>query len=313
MKRLSLFIACLVLAAAPLLADKTRPSHLAPQATNTISGNPLTIVIGDDTAMQIYNSAVVSNPPGSGQYYPGDTAPGETAEAGVFVRPAGGVTYGGSSVGVGGGSFTPVSMTPVTGTGTAVDPFTVVVVVNVPTTSVQMTETITYVNGASAANISLSFVGDGNPVVVLDAFIGADLYLAGNDAGFSFAGPTAAGGHGADDNCLQLQYTISFLGTTPADRYGANGYSQNWSEIAAGTLSNTSNPSCIDNGASLQWQNLSVGTTPVVIDTAASFTGQLVPVAGGVVPALSGKAMAALVLLLALVGYVFARKTSLGA
>ena len=312
MKRFSLVIACLALAAGPLLADKPHPNHSAPQAVNTISGTPLTIVIGDDTAMQIYNSAVVSNPPNSGQFYPGDTAPGETAEAGIFVRPAGGVTYGASSVGVGGGSFTPVSMTPVTGTGTAGDPFKVVVVVGIPTTSVQMTETMTYVNGDTAAKIGLSFVGDGNPVVNLDAFIGVDLYLAGNDRGFSFASTAGAGGQGADTNCLILQYKISLLGTTPANRYSANGYSQNWSEIAAGMLSNTSDPACIDNGASLQWTGLAVGTTPVVVNTGTSFTGQLVPV-GAVVPALSPKAIAALVLLLAAVGYVLARKTSLGA
>ena len=310
MKRFSLFIACLALAAAPLLADKPHPNHSAPQATTTISGNPLTIVIGDDTAMQIYNSAVVSNPPGSGQFFPGDTAPGETAEAGIFVRPAGGVTYGPSSVGVGGGSFTPVSMSPVTGTGTAVDPFKVVVVVDIATTA-QMTETMTYVNGDVAAKISLSFVAE--VPVVLDAFIGVDLYLAGNDRGFSFASTAGAGGEGADTNCLLLQYKISLLGTTPASRYSANGYAQNWSEIAAGMLSNTSNPACIDNGASLQWQGLAVGATPVVVNTAASFTGQLVPAAGAVVPALSPKGIAALVLLLAAVGYVLARKTSLGA
>jgi hypothetical protein len=286
---------------------------LAPQATVTISGNPLTVVIGDDTAMQVYNSNVVSNPPGSGQFFPGDTAPGQTAESGVFVHPAGGLVYGPASTGVGGGSLAPVSLSPVTGSGSSIDPFKVVVVVNIPTTSVQLTETITYVNGDSAAKIALSFVGDGNPVVTLDAFIGADLYLAGNDRGFSFAGATAAGGHGADTNCLELQYTISWLGTTPADRYTANGYSQVWSEIAAGNLSDTSDPSCIDNGAALEWTGRAVGTTPVVINTAASFTGQLIPAVGAVVPALSPKGLAALVLLLAAVGYVLAKKTSLGA
>ena len=316
MKRSFLFIACLVLAlvAGPLLAAKPGPVRSAPTATVTIAGNPLSVVIGDDTAMQVYNSNVLSNPPGSGQYYPGGTVPGETANAGIWVHPSGGLVYGPASVGISGGSFTPVSLSPVTGTGTAVDPFTVVVVVNIPTTSVQMTETITYVNGASAAIIVLSFVGDGNPVVTLDAFIGADLYLAGNDAGFSFATAASAGGNAADDNCLQLQYTISFLGTTVADRYSANGYGQIWSEIAAGTLSDTFNPSCIDNGASLQWTNRAVGAAPVVINTAASFTGQLIPAGPtAIVPALSPKGLAALVLLLAAVGYVLAKKTSLGA
>jgi hypothetical protein len=303
MRRIALVVVCLALAG-PLLADKPEaPAVQLPLAASTINGSPLTIVVGDNTSMQVYNT----NVPGTGQFYPPGSQPGY---AGIYVRPAGGVTYGpccGASQ-----PYNLVSLSPVTGTGTALDPFTVVVVVDIPTTSVQMTETLTYVNGASAANISLSFVGDGNPVVVLDAFIGADLYLAGNDRGFSFAGPTAAGGRAADTNCAQLQYTISFLGTTPADRYSANGYSQIWSEISAGSLSNTFNPTCIDNGASLQWTNRSVGTTPVVINTAASFTGQAVPVQAEV-PTLSTIGIAAFVVLLALVGYVLARKSSLGA
>jgi hypothetical protein len=301
MKRLVVALACLALAW-PLLAEKP-VSHQAPSAIATITGSPLTIVVGDDTSMQVYNT----NVPGTGQFFSPSSAP---ADAGIYVRPAGGVTYGPCC----GGSapFTLVSLSPVTGTGTSGDPFKVVIVVGIPTTSVQMTETMTYVNGSSNMDIVLSFVGNGNPVVNLDAFIGADLYLAGNDRGFSFAGPTAAGGRGADTNCGQLQYTISFLGTTPANRYSANGYAQIWSEISAGSLSNTSNPSCIDNGAALQWTGLAVGAAPVVINTAASFSGQAIPL-GAVVPALSTVGLAALVLLLAVVGYVLARKSSLGA
>jgi hypothetical protein len=312
MKRFFLVLACLVLATGPLLAEKNRPHQLSPLATVTISGNPLSIVVGDDTAMQVYNSAVVSNPPGSGQFYPGDTVAGETAESGVFVHPSGGLVYGPGSTGVG-TAFTPVSLSPVTGTGTAGDPFTVVVVVDIPTTSVQLTETLTYVNGAAQANIALSFVGNGNPVVDLDAFIAADLYLAGNDRGFSFATTASAGGNAADTSCNPLQYTIAFLGTTPANRFTANGYSQVWSEVEAGNLSNTFTPSCIDNGAALEWTGLAVGAAPVVINTAASFTGQLVPQQQAEVPTLSAAGIAALVLLLAVVGFVLAKRTSLGA
>jgi hypothetical protein len=212
-------------------------------------------------------------------------------------------------------AFTPVSMSPITGTGTAGDPFQVIIVVNVGA-SLQMTETLTYVNGSATANISLSFAALPPPAaptggINFDVFIGADLYLADNDEGFSFASPTAAGGHAADSNCLQLQYTISFLGTTPANRYSANGYGQVWSEVIGGSLSNTSTPTCIDNGAALEWNETFTGT-PVVINTGVSFTGQAVPVSAAV-PSLSTFGIAAFVVLLALVGYVLARKSSLGA
>ena len=305
MKRLLVVAACLALAA-PLWAEKPRQHGLsAPLATTTIAGSPLQIVVGDNTSMQVYNS----NVPGTGQFFPPDTVPGETTEAGISVH-INGVTYGPDDT-----NLTPVSMSAVTGSGTAVDPYTLVIVADAGATGLRLTETLTYVNGSAAANISVAFSNTTDVAVTFDAFIGADLYLANNDAGYPVAVPGAsAGSHAADSTCsVQLQYTIAFLGTTPANRYSANGYGTVWSEITAGQLSNTVAPGCLDDGAALQWTGLAL--TPgagLVINTGVSFTGQAVPV-GAVVPALSPKAIAALVLLLAAVGYVLARKTSLGA
>jgi hypothetical protein len=214
-------------------------------------------------------------------------------------------------------------MTPVTGTGTAGDPFTVVIVANVGTTGIQLTETLTYVNGAAGAVIKLSFGVAPPPGIpaapgggaTLDAFVGSDLYLANNDRGFSTANATQAGGHGADANCLQLQYTIAWQGTTPASKWTAQGYGSVWDEISAGNLDNTVDPTCIDNGAALEWAGLIVTpTVPAVVDTGVNFTGNAVPVGPtAAVPTLSVAGIAALVVLLAAVGYVLARKTSLGA
>jgi hypothetical protein len=319
MKRVLLVVACLALAS-PAWAVKERriprvPSSPLAPATVTIAGSPLTIVVGDDTSMQVYNS----NVPGTGQFYPPDCAAGQTADSGAFAAITA-VVYGpdfnNHPCGSASNSYTPwtpVSMTPVTGTGTAGDPFTVVITVNAGATGVQLTETLTYVNGASVATIALSFVTlPPAPAATVDAFVGSDLFLADNDRGFSFASPTGAGGHGADPSCVQLQYTISWLGTTAATGYTAKGYSAVWDEISAGALDNSSDPTCIDNGAALEWAGLNVGPVPVVIDTGVSFTGQAVPV-GATVPALSTAGIAAVVLLLAVVGYVLARKTSLGA
>jgi hypothetical protein len=324
MKRLVVVLACFALAS-PMLAEKSR--RIARQISNplaptvvTIVGSPLTIDVGNDTSMQVYNTAV----PGSGQYYPPDCSAGETADSGVFAA-IGGVVYGPDFDNHPCGSasntytaWTPVSMSPVTGTGTAGDPFTVVIVANAGATGVVLTETLTYVNGASGATISLSFVAPpppGRPAApnaTVDAFVGCDLYLADSDSGFSFANTTAAGGHGASSNCTQLQYTISWKGTTPATQYAAEGFGTIWDEISAGALSDTVDPTCTDNGAALEWAGLNVGAVPVVISTGVSFTGQAIPVAAAV-PALSTTGLAAVVLLLAVVGYVLARKSSLGA
>src|SRR5437879_1367723 len=241
MKRLLVALACLALAA-PLWADKSPrvPAHTAtPQApvTVTITGSPLTIVVGDDTSTQVYNS----NVPGTGQFFPPNCAAGQTADNGVFAA-SGGVVYGpdfnNHPCGSASNSYTPwtpVSFSAVTGSGTTVDPFTVVIVVDAGVTGLRLTETLTYVNNSATFNTALAFSDTGNAAVTWDTFHGSDLYLANNDSGFPFANfPSSAGSHAADATCAtQLQYTILILGTTPADRFSAEGYGTVWDEISA--------------------------------------------------------------------------------
>jgi hypothetical protein len=302
---------------APLWASKTpripphAPTGGAP-ATVTIAGSPLTVVVGGDTSMQVYNT----NVPGTGQFYPPDCTAGQTADSGIFAT-IGGLVYGPDFDNHPCGSasntyvpWTPVSLSPVTGTGTGADPFTVVIVVSAGATGVQLTETLTYVNGASLTTASLVFSNSSQAAVTFDAFIGGDLYLADNDRGFATATPSHAGGRGADANCLPLQYVISFDGTTPAQRYSANGYSQVWDEISAGLLSNTTAGSCLDNGAALQWVGRTVlpgGTDTIGVDV--TFSGNATPLA--TVPTLSPGGLALMIAGLALVGWVLARRGSI--
>src|SRR5215471_12178747 len=162
MKRALAVLAVLALAT-PAFAQKSHrvPPHVAtaPPATVTIAGNPLTIVIGDETSMEVYNSSVS---PG-GQYYPNDCGPGETADSGVFAKINGfvyGPDFDNHPCGSASNSYTPwtrVSLSPVSGTGTSGDPFTVTIVVTAGATGLRLTDTITYVNGAKTAGIALAF------------------------------------------------------------------------------------------------------------------------------------------------------------
>lgn len=313
MKRVLAVLAVLALAS-PAFASKLPRigRHLADAApaTVTISGSPLNIVIGDETSMEVYNSAV----PGGGQYYPDDCGPGETADSGVFARVAG-VVYGpdfsqhpcGSAANV----YTPwtkVSLSAVTGTGTGVDPFKVTVVVDAGVTGLRLTETITYVNGAKVAAIALAFSNVGNAAVTWDTFIGADLFLASDDSGV----PAVILGAAAGKDCVFQNYTILFGNATPNDRYSANFFGTIWSEISAGNLSNTVASGCLDNGIANEWtaSNLNPGGS-LTIQTSISFTGALAPVAE--VPTLSGLGLTALIALLGLVGYVLSRRILPGA
>ena len=317
MKRLLVVATCFALAA-PAWAEKfLTPPHVptAPPVVETISGNPLTILIGDDTSMQVLNSVIVG---GSGQFYPGGCTT-DVADSGVFVRIAGtnyspdfdqhGVCGSATSTAT---AWTPVSISAVTGTGTVATPFTVVVVVDAGVTGLRMTETLTYVNGQNLFNTSFVFTNLGNAPVLFDTFIGADLYLADSDSGVPFL---AAGNAPGGKDCATQNYSIYFLTTTPNDLYSAEHWSTVWSEIAAGTLSNVVDGVCQDNGAANQWQNRTVDPgASVTIDSGVAFSGQVgPPPVTAVVPALSGKGLAALVLLLAAVGYVLARKASPGA
>jgi hypothetical protein len=321
MKRLVLALTCLALAA-PLVAEKRRmPGQVAAPATVTITSSPLTLVVGDDTSLQVYNS----NVPGTGQFYPPDCGPGETADYGIFAS-IGGVVYGPNfdshPCGSASNLYTPwtlVSMSPITGTGAAGDPYTVVIIENAGATGVQLTETLTYLTGAPRTGISLSFAqvvpgAPGSPQggITFDAFAGADLFLADNDHGFGVLQGTSAGGRAANSSCLALQYIILLEANTPSNRHAGREYSTVWDEISAGNLSNVTDPTCQDNGAALQWQGLAVGgSTVATVSTGVSFTGNAAPLA--TVPTLSTVGLAALVLLLAVVGYVLVRRTSLGA
>src|SRR5215831_16308441 len=93
MKRVALVLVCLALAS-PAWALKERniprqPSNPLAPATVTITGSPLTIVVGNDTSLQVYNS----NVPGTGQFFPPDCTAGETADAGTFAG-LGSTVYG---------------------------------------------------------------------------------------------------------------------------------------------------------------------------------------------------------------------------
>lgn len=322
MKRVALVLGFLGLAVS-LQAQKFTTLPHTPQAVPAfviITGSPLTVHVGDDTSLQVFNT----NVPGTGQFYPTDCT--ETADSGVFADIAGnlyapnfeqhpcGTATGGIGTHI---PWTPVSLSAVTGTGSASNPFTVVVVVDAGTTGLRLTMTVTYVNGASLFNTAFAFSNTGSASVTWNTFFGGDIYLADSDSGIPHldAGTNAPGGQ----DCTAQTYTILFLTTTPNDRYSANRYSTVWSQIGAGSLPNTVASGCQDNGAANEWDNRTLApAAALTIDSGVSFSGFVGPTPTptgptAVVPTLSTPGVAALVLLLVAVGYVLARKASPGA
>src|SRR5215813_8132332 len=82
--------------------------------------------------------------------------------------------------------FTPVSQTPVTGTGTSGDPFKVVTVVDVAATGLRIQQTDTYVIGEESYRTDTMIVNNSNGPASGVLFRAADAYLQGSDTGYGF-------------------------------------------------------------------------------------------------------------------------------
>ena len=237
----------------------------------TINGNPLKINVAADASFQIINTAVVGN----GQIYPTGSQYGDMGVFadinGTLVAPAFTQHTGTATGGL--GTYTAwqsVSISQVQGVGDAPSPFTVTV--NVAALGVSMSMVVTYVNGDNFFRLRKSFTSAGNRT--MKVFLGADIYLAGSDAGIFFFEPTLHAVGGVD--CLiPPTYHILLIPIQPdtANRVTTGGYANVWSQIGARTLNNNITPTaCLDNGAALEWDNvLTPGIQTALLQSAVSF------------------------------------------
>lgn len=193
-----------------------------------------------------------------------DTAPeffGDTACATLVAT--GGTLFRPSDIPAGSSAspftpFTPVSQSPVTGSGTPSDPYRVETVVDLPGTTLRITQVDSYVVGEESyrTDVTLSNLGEAGATGLL--YRAGDCYLQDSDRGFGRQGPAGAIACVAPDD----------TGTAPGDRieqwlpltsgsrsYEA-GYSEVWAKIGA---QEPFDDTCrcdeyIDNGAGLSWE-----------------------------------------------------------
>lgn len=313
--RSGLLLAVSLLIALPALGQKltTQPGGVggAVPTFRIIAGNPLTVHVGSDGSFQVFNVTV----PGQGQIYPGSCT--TLADMGIFAD-FGGILYApnfndhvcGSATGSIGTHtpWTQTSLSAITGTGTAADPFTVVIVLDAGATGIRLTATVTYVNTENFFRISKVFTSTAAASVTMRVFEGADIFLAGSDSGIPFVAPSSNSPGG--QVCTGPAYTILFIPITPANAYSATGYSTVWAQIGAGALTNSVGTGCIDNGAANQWDRTIAPGATFTINSAASF-GTIPGIAGGPtanVPTLDTKALVILAVLLAAIGFVVVRR-----
>lgn len=173
----------------------------------------------------------------------------------------GGTLYGPANIPAGSSAsprttYTLVSQTPVTGTGTGADPFKVVTVVDLGTSGIRLTETDTYVVGQETYRTDVMLTNSGpNPLNAI-VYRAGDCFLQSSDSGYGLLGP--APGAVA---CTTMPPPNTggrieqWLPITPGSHYMEAGYNSVWARIGTRTdfPDTCTCGSFLDNGAGLSW------------------------------------------------------------
>ena len=226
-------------------------------AQTNITGTPLIINVGDDNSFQVFNTNIGGGT--VGQIFPSSQT--TLADMGWFVRVGNALTapsfndHGGTATGQIGVN-TPYgarTVSAVSGTGTAASPFSVTVQ-GTAGGGLLTTQTVTYVNGDNFFRKSFQLNNPGVAAVSARIFLASDIFLASSDQGTPLRISGAPGGQ----TCAGIAPVFTILhipqGATASTGFSADGYSSIWTQVGAGALNNTVNPTvCIDNGAGLQW------------------------------------------------------------
>ncbi len=148
------------------------------------SAGPLTHVwLGNELSCQVQHVADGT----THEFYPPGVIPGD---CGTFIAMGGTLyapdfrNHGGTATGNLGTYvvFTPISQTPVTGTGTPADPFRVVTVVDVATTGLRIQQTDLYIIGDESYRTDIMIINSGGAASGV-LFRAGDAFLQGSDSG----------------------------------------------------------------------------------------------------------------------------------
>lgn len=263
----SLLLAALAVVALPATASA---------AFQQIDGSPLDVFVGDSGRLQARYDGQTS-----GEFFPSSS---NEANAGFSL----GTDLGQSPTlyGYAGSGFTPVSQTPVTGTGTAPDPFRVITVYKAaissqsqqqPPGEITVTQTVTYVNGTSSFRVRTEIRSNGQTNVTFRPQMGADLTPGGSDSGFGYlvgGAPTrTVGGYNPSSGGAALIGEV-----TPWRSYQAEHYTTvntALRDLAGNGLTNAISNVFVDIGTGAQWPDVTLcgcGTSTAAYEADWRFT-----------------------------------------
>ena len=149
-----------------------------------------------------------------------------------------------------------------TGTRTAVDPFTIVTVVSLGAGALRISETDSYVVGEESyrADVTVTNLGETPRTAIL--YRAGDCFLQNSDAGFGSADPSTgavscvAGVDDGNGNIVPGPRIEQWFPLSAGSHYLENNYSNVWAAIGAQTSFTDSCVQCatyVDNGAGLSW------------------------------------------------------------
>jgi uncharacterized repeat protein (TIGR01451 family) len=244
-------------------------------AFTVIAGNPITLLVATDGSAQVFYNYVPPVSP-NGQFYP---AGNNNADMGIFLWASGsafgpnfaahdgGSAYGGYPI-----PFTELSQSPVTGNGTAGNPFVITTTLGISNTGLTVAQKLTYVNGqqffrqdTTISNVAAATISNGpSAPQTLTYFHAGDIYLKGSDNGYGYYDP-ATGAIGGKNQAQDWFVLFQPLSPAPS-KYEENGFQTIWGRIGyngaqgIGFQNNVSPLAYIDNGAGLQWSNIALLT-----------------------------------------------------
>lgn len=244
----------------------------AQPAITTINGSPLKINVGSDGSFQVYNVAF----PGLGQIYPTSAS---LADMGLFAFVNGTLfapdfgSHGGTATTSLGTytAWTSTGLSAATGDGSPQNPYLVTVSLRAGDLDLTAKMIVTYVNGNNFFRLESQFFSNNEPRPVVDAILGADIYLAGSDNGIFVTVPQLAAVGGR--NCVpeEGEYNILLIPVTPAQSYTTANFAEVWRQIGVNTFESVPPVGCIDNGAALKWTNVLQNGPAAQLNTAVSF------------------------------------------
>jgi hypothetical protein len=253
----------------------------APAATTALGGAPLNVYVGDMGQLQAFRAGE-----SSGLYYHPLSLEGD---AGFFlaIRASGTPpVYGfdGSAGPHGLTDYTFVSQSPVTGSGSAASPLTLVTKYDTSSPLLHVTQTTTYVNGTQQFTVQWDVQNASLSAVRFKALAAADFFFDGSDRGtgiFTQGPPRFIGGTNADtgrsggfaeilgppiNSPVWSAYQALAYGNDPSEVWGrVEGASAN----DAASFDNSVVGDQVDNAGGVEWDQYAVTGLPA--SSTASF------------------------------------------